>query len=458
MSHDHCVTPPSESPSTSTEPPSLKKKALVGSAFEVVAFGSSQFIRLASSLLLTRLLLRDDYGLSATVAVFVFGLVMLSDVGLQTSFIRSKNSDKPRFANTTWTLQIVRGCVLWIVACLLAKPFATFFEAPPLAHLIPVGSLAVLLHGLAATNLMRLRRELKIRPIVVIDVTSQVISTVSTIVWALVHPTVWALVGGPLLGEVFRVIASYRVGSPHHHTLCWDKEARQEISQFGKWIFASSSLSFISTQGDRLLLLKLIGETALGTYNLALQFSSVIGVLSTRVTHGVLFPTFSSIYRERPDALLSTYYRVRLRIDALTLIPLGILSSCSQWFIDVLYDDEWTEAGWMMQILCVKVALQALHAPCETALFASGHTRYSFYRDLTRTPFVLVGAIVAFEYLGLRGLAWAICFAEIPPLFVLWVGARKHGLFLLNRELLALAFLGAGVVLGAEIAPLLPWC
>lgn len=188
------MTPTTEQPAENAKQPSLKKKALKSSALEVFAFGSSQFIRLASSLLLTRLLLREDYGLSATVTVFVFGLVMLSDVGLQSSFVRSKNADKPRFANTTWTLQILRGCVLWIIACLLAKPFASYFEAPDLAHLIPVGSVSVMLHGFTATNLMRLRRDLKIRPIVLIDMASQIISTAAIIIWALVQPTVWALI------------------------------------------------------------------------------------------------------------------------------------------------------------------------------------------------------------------------------------------------------------------------
>jgi O-antigen/teichoic acid export membrane protein len=428
----------------------------LSSALEICAFGSSQFIRLASSIILTRLLLLEDYGLSATVSVFVFGLVMLSDMGLHSSFVRSKNSDKPRFANTMWTMQIVRGCMLWIIACLLAKPFASYFEAPALAQLIPIGSLTVMLHGFTATNVIRLRRDLQIRPIVLIDMASQIISTASIIIWALIQPTVWALVAGPLIGESFRVIASFRVGTYHKHALCWDKEARQEITHFGKWIMASSSLSFVSTQCDRLLLLKLIGEATLGTYNLALQYSNVVGLLSQRITNGVLFPALSSVNKDRPEDLRDTYYRVRLPIDFLTLMPLGILSSCSQWLIDLLYEEEWSEAGWMMQILCIRTAIRALHAPCESALFASGHTRYSFFRDAARTPFVLIGAVVAFQAFGVKGMAWTICLAELPPLFVLWYGARKHGLFVFSRELLALSFLAVGLGLGAVLAPLLP--
>ncbi len=68
---------------------SLQKKAIKQSFWVVIGFGGSQFLRLISNLILTRLLIPELFGLMALVNTFIMGLYLFSDIGIRPSIIRS---------------------------------------------------------------------------------------------------------------------------------------------------------------------------------------------------------------------------------------------------------------------------------------------------------------------------------------------------------------------------------
>ena len=74
-----------------------------GSLWTVVDFGGNQFLRLASNLLLTRLLFPEAFGLMAIVQVFITGLEMFSDAGVQSSIIQNKRGPIGTFNPSTNT-------------------------------------------------------------------------------------------------------------------------------------------------------------------------------------------------------------------------------------------------------------------------------------------------------------------------------------------------------------------
>ena len=68
----------------------LRARALRSSAVTVGGFGASQVIRLASNLILTRILFPEAFGMMALVMVFLQGLAMFSDVGVGPAIMQSK--------------------------------------------------------------------------------------------------------------------------------------------------------------------------------------------------------------------------------------------------------------------------------------------------------------------------------------------------------------------------------
>jgi O-antigen/teichoic acid export membrane protein len=427
---------------------SFKQRLVKGSLLEVVGFGAGNLIRLASTLILTRLLHPEVFGLLTLVSTFIAGLAMLSDVGIQPAVVQSQRGDERSFLDAAWSIQVIRGVGLWLVSCAIAWPLATFYDEPQLFWLIPVAALNVLVGGFTSMSLIGLRRSLNIRPLVVIEIASQCLGFSITLIWALLYPTIWAVAAGSLAAMALQVAASWWIAGPRKDRLHWDPAATAEILRLGRWIFGSSALSFVSQQTDKLLLGKFIGVAALGIYGIALSLADLLVSLVIRITHGMVFPVLSKVQREQPQQLSAFYYRIRLPIDLLGLIGTGMLMMLSQLVVDVMYDERYAQAGWMLQVLCVKAAMSVVLGPAETCLFSMGQTRYGFYQNIGRSIWIVFGTPLSWQLWGLQGVIWCVALSQFPVACILFFPLAKAGMLRPLLELRALAFFAIGLLLG----------
>jgi O-antigen/teichoic acid export membrane protein len=435
-------------PPSKAAPGELRRLALRGSLYEMAGYGASQVVRLGSNLLLTRILFPEAFGLIALVNIFNTGLVMLSDVGLEPAVIQSARGDDARFLNTAWTIQIVRGFILYGVAAVCAYPLALFFHEPSLFGLTLAGSLAAILAGFNSTSLYTLRRHLGAGRINLIEFGAQCAAVVVMIPCAYWWRSPWALIAGILASSLCKTVASHVVDVGYRNKLAWDPEARAAITTFGKWIVAASAVFFISRQGDRILLGRYLGVTELGVYSIGVMLSEAISTPITRVTHGILYPVLSRVYREDTGRLGTAYYRSRLGLDVLSQPVLGLLAILGPFVVRSLYDSRYAAAGWILSAFAVRVAMMCVQTPCETCLFTIGQTRYALYQNIARMLWIMVGVPVGWHFDGLRGLVWAVALSEVPIFFVLWPALYRAGLLRFGRELRALPLFAAGAGVG----------
>jgi O-antigen/teichoic acid export membrane protein len=434
----------------------LGHRLLKGAAVETASFGIAQVVRLAANLVLTRLLFPQAFGLMAMLQLVLYGLIMLTDVGLGPAVIRSPRGDDEAFLDTTWTIQAGRGLFLWVLAALLAWPVSLVFREPSLLWLVPAGSSAVFLQGLSSTRIFTMRRRLRLVPIAILDLGSQVVGAVLMVGLAWAGLGVWSLVLGQIVGAAARAAGSYLFPGEHRPRIRIDESSRREIVHFGRWIYFSSVMTFLAGRGDSAVLGRLLGAASLGLYNIALTLAEAPEMLANRVITAVLFPTFARIHNEQPGALQRAYYRVRLAFDAAVHVSLGGLIAIGPWLVDLMYDSRYRGAGIMLQILALRASIGMLAAPCENALVAQGLTQYGFRLNLVVAIGTFVGMPLGYALGGQVGLLWGTTAARLPALAVLWPAARERGILRLEREILVVPFLAAGYGLGRVLLWILP--
>lgn len=423
---------------------------------EVVGFGFAQILRLGSNLVLTRILFPEAFGLMAMLQVLLYGLQMMTDVGLGPAVVRSPRGDDPAFLDTVWSIKAVRGLILWAVASLLAWPASVLFREPMLLMVIPIGSASSFIQGFYSIRMLVLRRQLRPGPIVFLDLGSQVVGILATLVLAWIGLGLWALVAGTLVATTAHTALSYGLPGTHRERFRFDSEARREIVHFGRWIYASSIVTFAAGRGDQIVLGRLLGAAGLGVYNIALALAEVPDALIGRIVEGVLFPTLSRVYNERPGEFARIYYRARLALDGLAHIALGGLIALGPWIIHLMYDARYHGAGVLLQILAFRTSLAVLSAPCETALFSQGKSMYGFRRNAAVAVATFVAMPVGHALGGAIGLVWGAAAARAAALPVLWPAARRAGILRVHRELLFVVFLAAGYGLGRAVLVVLP--
>src|SRR6267378_3832605 len=99
---------------------SLRARVLNAGVWSLAGFALSTIVRFGSNLLMTRLLAPELFGVMAIASTVMVGLAMFSDVGVKQSIVQSKRGWEAAFLNTAWSIQILRGLLLWTVALCVA--------------------------------------------------------------------------------------------------------------------------------------------------------------------------------------------------------------------------------------------------------------------------------------------------------------------------------------------------
>jgi lipopolysaccharide exporter len=83
----------------------------------IFCFGAVAVIRLGSSLVLTRVLKPEAYGIIAILMSLVFVVEMLADIGITTFVVRDKDVEIPDHFRTAWTIRFFRSMLNFVIVC-----------------------------------------------------------------------------------------------------------------------------------------------------------------------------------------------------------------------------------------------------------------------------------------------------------------------------------------------------
>ena len=418
----------------------LMARALRSTSWIVLGYGGAQAVRLASNLILTRLLFPEAFGLMALIQVVIVGLTLFSDVGIAPSIAQSKRGDDRDFLDTAWTIQTIRGLGLWLAACALAGPIAGFYNEPLLLTYLPIAALTLVISGFNPTRIETAHRHLQMGRLTLLDLTSQVIGIVVMIIGALLYQSVATLVVGAVVGALAKLALTHAFLPGPGNRFRLERPAVQELVSFGKWIFLSTMFWFFASQGDRAILGKFLSLEGLGIYNIGYFLASFPLLLGQNVTGRVMIP----IYREANSGDYPKLRRMRYGLSGGLLALLVVMALAGPWLVSVLYDSRYLQSGAILVMLALALMPQVIGMTYDQAALAAGDSRRFFISSALRASLqigMLLGGVI---YAGLPGALIGMGVGMLlSHLVLIWL-ARAHGVWDARHDMtlavLALAF------------------
>ncbi|WP_235899766.1 oligosaccharide flippase family protein [Tritonibacter aquimaris] len=375
----------------------LMARALRSASWMVVGYGGSQALRLASNLLLTRILFPEAFGMMALVTVVTTGLMLFSDVGIGPAILQNKRGDDPEFLDTAWTIQVIRGGILWGITAILAWPVAQFYQTPELIYILPIAGIALAVEGFKPTRIETAHRHLMVGRVTILELISQLVSLVAMAILAIVTQSVIALVIGSVLQSVVYVIVTHINLPGHRNKFHWDKTAAQELIRFGKWIFLSTAFWFITSQGDRAILGKFIPLETLGIYNIAFFLASFPMALGYAVNQRLMIPVYRDGAESEGPGFKRKQRLLRLGLSTGLLLLLWTMALAGPWLVDLLYDARYQLAGAIIVPLSLSLAPAVIAMTYDQAALAAGDSKLFFavsaVRAISQTAFFLIGVL-----------------------------------------------------------------
>jgi O-antigen/teichoic acid export membrane protein len=425
----------------------IKQRAFRSAAWTIMGYGIQQVVRFGSNLILTKLLVPEFFGLMSFVNTVRIGIELFSDLGIPHSIVNSKRGDDPQFLNTAWTLQVMRGWLLWLISLIITYPIARYYGDDRLLLLIPLIGLSSVFDGFSSTAIHTTHRHLDLGRYTRFEVAVNCGTIGLTLLFAWVSPTIWALAFAGISAALVRMVGSYWLIPGTVNWFAWDRDAVKELFSFGRWMFVATALMFLAEQADRLILAKLFSFQLLGIYTIAYTLANMPKEVIKHLSHRVIFPTISQQRELSRQALRAKIIKQRQPLLLGIAAGLAALVSIGDLVITALYDQRYTQATWMMPILCCGIWFSVLFYTTSPALLSIGKPLYAAQSNLARLLVITLGLPLGHAQFGLVGAITVIAFSDFPLYLVNLYGLYREKLFCLRQDLQMTLFFMATLAL-----------
>ncbi len=213
---------------------------------------------------MARLLMPEIFGVMIIATTVSVVLHLLSDVGLRQNIIQSPRGDDPVFLNTAWTVQILRGVVLFASTLLIAG-FTWFaqvinlwsanstYAAPELPLVLAFTGFTAIIFGFQSTKIDLAVRAFQQKKVVLAEFASQLAGLLVMLGAGYFTRSIWSLVVAGLVAAMVSTLLGHFWFEGPPNRLQWDRSALKELIVFGHWILLSSAVGVLAMNGDRII-------------------------------------------------------------------------------------------------------------------------------------------------------------------------------------------------------------
>jgi O-antigen/teichoic acid export membrane protein len=385
----------------------FKKKVVQGMFWVALSSGLVQFIKFAVRVILTRILLPEDFGL-VTIGLFVVGCFsLLQGLGINVSLIqRRHDGDIRHAADTAFILVIATGALLCGFSFFLAVPLAVFFSNAAAAGIIRLLSFTFIISSLEVIPAALLTREIEFRKRFFPEVSSTIIFAVVSISLAAAGYRYWSLVYGYMASVA--VSAGFMwILSGYRPRFTFDAVIARELLRYGKFIAASTIVAFFMLQSDTAIVGKVLGTAALGFYSMAFTVANLPATSVGALFAGALFPVFSKLQSD--TVKLRSFFLRSCRILSFLMVPVSVgMFMLSHEFVRIVAGERWVPMTGPLQVLCFFAIFRSMQGLVSFLLQAVGRAKEDFLNTLVQAVCVVVIVVACTLYWGIQGTSLAV--------------------------------------------------
>jgi teichuronic acid exporter len=377
------------------------------------------------------------------------GLVfLLAEFGAGAAVLKMRDLEEQHLGQLHG-LAVATGFTALCLGLMAAGPLATFFGRGELRGIVMVSSLGFVVTSLQTVPSALLQRELRFRLLATIEFAGSVVLALLVLCGAMVGLGYWALVFpsifvGILTVVWLRVVAPVKLRRPVFENI-------REAAQYSTWVFAGRVGGYLLATSDFLVVGRVLGDAALGTY----QFAWTLANTPNDQVNGLVARVSGSFYStvQHQTEEVAHLYKNLLSSVALISVPLVLgLAAVAPEFVGVMLGMRWRDAIQPLQLLCLLNAVRVIPILAAPVLQMIGEVRFQAITTLvglTYLPFVFFYAAKNFGPEGVAA-AWLLGY---PPLLLLTAHRTSARLGLTFRDFFsALApSITSGIVMVAAV-------
>jgi O-antigen/teichoic acid export membrane protein len=391
----------------------LSSRVVKGSVWVFTGQFANRGLQMVKSIVLARILVPDDFGIFGIVTLAISSMETFTQTGFKSALIQKQDHIEENL-NTAWTVQVIRGFFLAGILFITAPLFAQFFKETRVTQLLQLLCVVELLRGFTNIGIIYFQKDLEFQKQVAFQFISNMLSLIVGVFLAIRIRNVWALVWSALFGQFFTTILSYFV-HPFRPSFHLDIKQASGLFRFGRWVFASTIVIFISTKLDQTVLGRVLGADALGVYAIAYQVANMPTTEIVRIANRVILPAYAKLQYDQ-IRLKKAFTQVLEIVVALATPLTAFLVFASPQIIIGLFGSQWEAAILPTRILALAGFLRAIAATGGPLFVGAGYPHMDFWMNLGRAITIVIFAYPLTYRFGLQGTAVSVVLALITTI------------------------------------------
>ncbi len=394
----------------------LRHKVMSALRWTAAARTLGQLVSWFITIYVIRLLSPVDYGLMAMAMVVISMLVLVNTLGLDAVLVQEKHLTEA-LRRAVFGQVILVNSLFFALVFLAAEPLARFYGEPAVAPVLQVLAFQFLLLIFETLPQSQLERELAFSRRAVVDLTTAIAGSVTTLLLALYGQEVWALVWGTLLTNLTRMIGLNLICRNLVRPSFSLAPLRGHLG-FGGFVSADRSLWYLYTEADKFIGGKLLGSVSLGYYAVANQIAALPLSKISGLLNAIAFPAFSQTHLAQGQAKVRDYLLTSTRLLAIAAFPVCFgIAATAEALIACLLGEKWLPAAPLLVLLSAVLPLRLLSNVFPPLLWGIGRPRTSAGNFLLAAVLMPAAFLLGAQF-GALGLAYAWLLAY-PVVFLL---------------------------------------
>lgn len=392
----------------------IKAKVISSLFWKFMERLGTQGIQFMVQIALARLILPEEYGTIALIAIFISFANVFVQYGFNTALIQKKETSETDFSSVFFLSLAVAG-LFYIILFFSAPLIAGFFENKMLIPLLRVLSITLFLGGLNSIQNAVVARKLEFKKLFYSSLGAVVVSGIVGIAMAYNGFGAWALVAQQLSNQLI-------VASILWFTVKWrpgflfSLESIKGLFSFGWKLLVSALINMLYTNVQSLFIAKLYNPAMLGYFNRGQQFPSLIVSNINGSIQSVMFPALAL----RQDNIHRVKEMVRRAIvtSAFFIFPMMVgLAVIAEPLVKILLTDKWLPCVPFLQLSCAAYALLPIHTANLQAINALGRSDIFLKLEIVKNVVSLTILGITLFY-GIYAIAAGMFLSSLASSFI----------------------------------------
>ncbi len=281
--------------------------------------------------------------------------------------------------------------------------------------MIASASLITLLNAMVSTGGLMAMRNLQLKRYSIVELSAMAIGYAVMIPAAWYWRSAWALLLGAGVITLVTAVCSYFVYGWRKHAFQLDRPALRELVGFGLWMALTSAIGFALFQGDRLIVGKVLGVSALGVYFIAQTWAGALNDAVSFTLSRVFLPAIAGMHRA--DGNSQRISEIRDFMSRSLIIPMATVSASTNSLIAFLYKPVMHGAGPVLQIMVATTWFSLQETFYNQQFMAEGSPAKRLPGQLASLALLAVLLFIFWGQLGIVG--FAMLYAAITAFRVL---------------------------------------